>query len=256
MASPNIAPRMRLQTLTLAVLLALAAFAWLAVLWQARMAGGAMGLTMGLNAPLFLALWIVMMVAMMFPAAVPMVQMLQRIADGKRLQRQASPPAWVFVVGYLIVWALFGALAYAAATAIDHLAGQSMFLMASGPRLGGLVLVLAGVYQLTPLKRACLAKCRSPVSFLLTSWHDGGAGALRMGMEHGGFCLGCCWAMMVVLFVVGVMSLPWMALLSVAIFIEKNLPLERASTAALAGLFMAVGVTLAANPSMLQRIAL
>ncbi len=256
MANSNIAPPTRLQTVTLAVLLAVAAAAWLAVLWQSRMAGGAMGLTMGLSAPLFLLVWVVMMVAMMFPAAVPMVQMLQRIAAGKRLQGQESAPAWLFVAGYLIVWALFGALAYAAATIVDQLAGRSMTLMAAGPRLGGLVLVLAGAYQLTPLKRACLSKCRSPVSFLLTAWHDGSAGALRMGMEHGGFCLGCCWAMMVVLFVVGVMSLPWMALLTVAIFIEKNVRFERVTTAVLATFFIVVGLALVLSPGILQRAAM
>lgn len=255
MASPSLYPSSRLQTLTLTLLLALAAAAWLALLWQSRMAGGAMDLTMGMSAPLFLAIWVVMMIAMMFPAAAPMVQMLQRIAVSKRLQGQAFVPAWVFVAGYLVVWSLFGALAYVAAIALDRVANQSMWLMGNGPRLGGLVLLLAGVYQLMPLKRACLSKCRSPISFLLTSWHDGYGGALRMGVEHGSFCLGCCWAMMLVLFVVGVMSLPWMALLTAAIFIEKNVRFERVTTAALATLFIAVGVTLTAYPGALQHIS-
>ncbi len=256
MASSSIAPPTRLQLLTLALLLALATAAWLTVLWQSRMTGGAMGLTMGLSAPLFLLAWVVMMMAMMFPAAVPMVQMLQRIAASKRLQGQASAPASLFVVGYLVVWALFGALAYAAATAVGQVANHSMALMAAGPRLGGLVLILAGVYQFTPLKRVCLLQCRSPVSFLLTSWHDGSAGALHMGMEHGSVCLGCCWAMMLVLFVVGVMSLPWMALLTVAIFIEKNVPFERVTTAALATFFIGVGLALVLSPGVLQRMAM
>jgi len=219
------------------------------------MASGAMGLTMGVSAPLFLVIWVVMMIAMMFPAAVPMVQMLQRIAVSRTSQGQASVPAWVFVVGYLVIWALFGLLAYLAATLVDRAANQSMWLMGNGARLGGLVLVLAGIYQLTPLKRACLSKCRSPISFLLTSWHDGYGGAFRMGLEHGSFCLGCCWAMMVVLFVVGVMSLPWMALLTAAIFVEKNVRFERVTTGALATFFVAAGVTLAAYPGALQRIS-
>ena len=255
MASPSLYPSSRIQTLTLSMLLALAVAAWLALLWQSRLAGGAMGPTMGLAVPLFLGIWVVMMVAMMFPAAAPMVQMLQRISASKRLQSQAFVPSWVFVGGYLLVWSLFGALAYVAATALDRVANQSMWLMGNGPRLGGLVLVLAGVYQLTPLKRVCLSKCRSPISFLLTSWRDGYGGVFRMGLEHGGFCLGCCWAMMLVLFVVGVMSLPWMALLTAAIFIEKNVRFERVTSAALATLFIAVGVTLAAYPSILPRIS-
>jgi len=195
------------------------------------------------------------MIAMMFPAAAPMVQMLQRIAASKRLQGQAAVPAWAFVAGYLAIWGLFGLLAYLAATAVDRTANQSMWLMANGARLGGLVLVLAGTYQLTPLKRACLSRCRSPISFLLTSWHDGYGGAFRMGAEHGGFCLGCCWAMMLVLFVVGVMSLPWMALLTAAIFVEKNARFERFTTGTLAAFFIAVGVILTAYPGALPRIS-
>jgi predicted metal-binding membrane protein len=237
------------------LLLTLAAAAWVTLLWQSRMAGGAMGLTMGLSASLFLVVWIIMMIAMMFPAAVPMVQMLQRIGASRQLQGQASVPAWVFVAGYLVVWAAFGALAYFAATGVDRAANQSMWLMVNGARLGGLVLLVAGVYQLTPLKRVCLSKCRSPISFLLTSWHDGYGGGFRMGLEHGGFCLGCCWAMMAVLFVVGVMSLPWMALLAAAIFVEKNLRFERVTTAAHATLFVVVGLALIVYPGILPRIS-
>jgi predicted metal-binding membrane protein len=255
MAGSNDYSTTRPQTLTVALLLVLAAAAWLILVWQSRMAGGAMGLTMGMRAPFFLAIWVVMMIAMMLPSAGPMVQMLQRIAAAKRAQRQAFVPAWVFVAGYLAVWTLFGALAYLVASAIDGGVSGSARLMGNGPRFGGLVLVIAGLYQLTPLKRVCLSKCRSPLSFLLTSWHDGYNGAFRMGVEHGSFCLGCCWAMMLILFVVGVMSIPWMALLSAAIFLEKNVRFERLTTAALATLFIAGGLSLAAYPSVLQHIS-
>ncbi len=254
MRASSTSPTIHFQALTIALLLALAVAAWLALLWQSRMAGAAMGLTMGLSAPLFLVIWVVMMLAMMVPAATPMIQMLQRIAANKQLQGQAGVPAWVFVAGYLVVWTLFGAVAYVAATALDGVANRSMWLMANGPRLGGGVLLLAGVYQLTPLKRVCLSKCRSPMAFLLTSWHDGYAGAFRMGIEHGSYCLGCCWAMMLVLFVVGVMSLPWMALLTAAIFMEKNLRFARVTTAALATLFLTVGLGLAVYPALLAHL--
>lgn len=256
MAWSTLYPPARLQTLTVTVLLLLAAVAWAILLWQSRMAGGTMSLTMGMSAPLFLTIWVVMMIAMMFPAAGPMVQMFARISAGKRVQGEAFVPVWVFVAGYLVIWSLFGVLAYIAASAIDHWADRSMWLMSNGPRFGGLVLILAGLYQLTPLKRACLAKCRSPISFILTSWHDGYRGAFRMGSEHGGFCIGCCWAMMLVLFVVGVMSIPWMALLAAAIFLEKNVRFERMTTTALATLFIGAGLALAAYPGVLQRIAL
>lgn len=253
----RVGPFSQPRRLILAVLLALAAAAWLLVLRAASQSGGqSMDLTMGMSAPLFLAIWVAMTVAMMVPAAAPMVQMFARVAAGKQAKGQPFVPVWVFVSGYLAVWTLFGLCAYLAALAAGALGERSAWLMANGARLGGVLFLTAGVYQLTPLKRACLAKCRTPLSFILTSWRDGVAGALRMGGEHGVFCLGCCWAMMLVLFVAGVMSIPWMALLSVAIFLEKNSRQVVMAGYGLATLFLLSGVALLLQPSLLHLIRL
>ncbi|HZU06968.1 MAG TPA: DUF2182 domain-containing protein [Chloroflexota bacterium] len=227
-------PMPRERTLILASLLVLALAGWALLLWQAAMgAEHQMGLTMGLSAPLFLATWVVMMVAMMFPAAAPMILVFARISAGRRQRGQAFVPTWVFVGAYLLVWTLFGALAYGLATGAQALAEHSAWapwLLEHAPRLGGAVLVLAGLYQLSPLKRACLARCRSPLDFLLGSWRDGYAGAFRLGLEHGAYCLGCCWLLFVILFPLGVMNVAAMALLTLLIFAEKSLPLgERVS---------------------------
>src|SRR6185312_10025730 len=128
--------------------------------------GAPVGLTMGLGAPLFLAIWVAMMVAMMFPSSAPMVVMFQAIAAGKRQRGQAYVPTWIFVGGYLLIWALAGIVAYLAAWGLDALASHSMALMANASRIGGILLVVAGLYQLSPLKHICLAKCRTPTQFL------------------------------------------------------------------------------------------
>jgi predicted metal-binding membrane protein len=221
-ATPPLLKRQRY--LILSVLLALAAFAWGVLIWQApMMSSQAMGLTMGLTAGLFIAIWAVMMVAMMFPAAAPMILMFGTVYASKRVQKQPYVPTWIFVSGYLLVWILPGVVIYFLAFQVEGLTGQSMWLMQNSTRISGAILVLAGLYQLSPLKNVCLSKCRTPLQFLLTSWHDGYAGAFRMGVEHGAFCLGCCWLLFVILIPLGLMNLPVMALLTALIFAEKGL---------------------------------
>ena len=229
MATTTSYPLRRERTLILAALLALAALAWGVLLWQAAVGDGemAMGLTGGMGAALFLTMWVVMMVAMMFPTAAPMILMFARIAAGKRQREQTFVPTWVFVGGYLAVWTLFGVVAYLGALALERLGGGSMWLMENAARLGGLVLVLAGLYQFSPLKNICLSKCRSPMAFVLQSWRDGAGGALRMGLEHGLYCLGCCWLLFVILFPLGIMNVGAMALITVLIFAEKSWPIGR-----------------------------
>jgi predicted metal-binding membrane protein len=264
MATRSPAPLARQRAFILGVLLTLAALSWALVIWQARaLRGPAMstgmasamaahpGLTMGMGAALFLAIWVAMMVAMMFPAAAPMVLLFSAIAAGKRQRGQAYVPTWIFVGGYLLVWTLAGVLAYLAALGLDALAAHSMVLMANASRIGGLLLVAAGLYQLSPLKNVCLATCRTPTQFLMTSWRDGTLGALRMGVEHGIFCLGCCWLLFVILFPLGMMNIAALALLTALIFTEKVLPIGR-QIARLAGAALILyGVLVVALPALM-----
>ncbi len=218
----------RERYLILGGLLLLSAFAWVLLIWQAnRMSNQAMGLTMGMSAFLFMAIWVVMMVAMMFPTAAPMILMFTNIYASKRKQERPFVPTWVFVGAYLLVWSLCGIVAYLLAIGIEQLAAQSMWLMEQAARIGGVVLLVAGLYQLSPLKNICLSKCRTPLQFILGSWRDGYGGAFRMGLEHGAYCLGCCWLLFVILFPLGIMNIAVMALVTALIFAEKALPIGR-----------------------------
>ena len=194
---------------------------------------------MGMAIPLFLAAWVAMMVAMMFPTAAPMIMMFATVSAGKRQRGQSFVPTWIFVGSYLLVWIAFGALAYGVAVGADALSRQSMWVMDNAPRLGGILFLAAGIYQLSPLKNVCLAKCRSPLSFILTAWRDGHAGAVRMGLTHGAYCLGCCWLLFVILFPLGIMNIAAMVALTLLIFAEKSLPVGqlagRLASAALIG---------------------
>jgi predicted metal-binding membrane protein len=263
MASRNVESPTRERNLILAVLLGLAAVSWGVVIWQAHtvqnpMMGGSngmpMGLTMGMSAALFLAVWVAMMVAMMFPAAAPIVLMFSAIAAGKRERAQTYVPTWVFVCGYLIVWTLAGVAAYLLALGLDELAVRSPWLMANAGRIGGVVLVAAGLYQLSPLKHICLAKCRTPMQFLMTAWHDGYGGALRMGIEHGVFCLGCCWLLFVILFPLGMMNIAVLAVLTALIFAEKVLPFGRQVSIVAGVALVAYGALVVFVPALLPTV--
>jgi predicted metal-binding membrane protein len=154
-----------------------------------------------------------------------MILMFATVSAGKRDRGQPFVPTWVFVGAYLLVWIAFGVLAYGVAVGVDALSKQSMWVMNNAPRVGGVLLLSAGLYQLSPLKNLCLAKCRSPLSFILTSWRDGRAGAVRMGLKHGVYCLGCCWLLFAILFPIGIMNIAAMVVLTLLIFAEKSLPL-------------------------------
>src|SRR6266852_8217926 len=191
----------RERTFILALLLILAAASWAVLIWQSSMMNSmGMGLTMGMGATLFLAIWVVMMIAMMFPATATMNLAFARVQRDRPSSRRPSVSTWIFVGAYLLVWTLFGVLAYLGALAASGLAQQIPWIMVNAARIGGGILVLAGLYQLTPLKRVCLAKCRTPQDFILHSWRDGSPGFFRMGLEHGIYCLGCNWLTFILLF--------------------------------------------------------
>lgn len=248
----------REHRLILAAMVCLSGLAWAATIYQA----GSMGLgvvtcsmTMGTpfsvsNAALYVALWGVMMVAMMLPAMAPYVGFFSTIARRKCEQGLPFTPVWVFVAGYIVLWTVTGSVAYAADLAIESVPGRFPSLQTYGPLIGGLTLVAAGIYQLTPLKDLGLTQCRSPLTFLLARWRDGAVGAFRMGLHHGTYCLGCCWSLMVVFFVVGTMNLVWMGLLSIVIYLEKIMPrgVEIAKATGLALILLGVAMALSMMP--------
>jgi predicted metal-binding membrane protein len=242
----------RERNVILALLLVLAAASWALLIWQSAMMNNqAMGLTMGMGAVLFLSIWVVMMVAMMFPTAAPMILMFARVQRDKRQNGRAFVPTWVFVSAYLLIWTLFGVLAYVGAVWAERLGQQVPWLMVNAARIGGSLFVLAGLYQLSPLKHSCLAKCRTPLDFIFSSWRDGYWGSFRMGLEHGVYCLGCCWLLFVIFFPLGMMNVAAMAVVTLLIFAEKSLPVgpRIAQLAALA--LIAYGVLVVVVPGVL-----
>ncbi len=169
-------------------------------------------------------MWAVMMFAMMLPSVTPTVLIFARVRDKRAVTGRPHAPTAAFVTGYLVAWAGFSLLATIANWSL-HTGGAMTSMMGKvAPQAGGVLLIAAGVFQWTPLKNACLDHCRSPMSFLMQHWREGILGAARMGLHHGIYCLGCCWLLMLLLFALGVMNLPWVAILSIVVLAEKTLP--------------------------------
>jgi predicted metal-binding membrane protein len=177
----------------------------------------------GVDGLLTFAMWSVMMVGMMTGSAAPMLLFFAG-AQAKRQAPAGSLRILLFGLGYLTIWTGFSAIATFTQWALQQASLLSDTIAASKPGVAAAIVIIAGVYQLTPFKGACLSQCRSPLGFLMTHWRDGANGAFRMGARHGLFCLGCCWALMIVLFAVGVMNLVWVAALTVLVLIEKLTP--------------------------------
>jgi predicted metal-binding membrane protein len=173
-----------------------------------------------LDALLTFAMWSVMMVGMMAPSALPMLLMFGSAQAG-RSQKSVSPRTLTFGLGYIAVWTGFSAVATLAQYELHKAALLSPAMASSSKTLTGAILLAAGAYQMTGWKARCLTQCRSPLGFLMTNWRDGVFGAFQMGFRHGIFCLGCCWALMCLLFVVGVMNLVWIAVLTGVVLLEK-----------------------------------
>ncbi|HZO62473.1 MAG TPA: DUF2182 domain-containing protein [Gaiellaceae bacterium] len=191
----------------------------------------------------FTGVWVVMMAAMMFPSVAPTVALYSR------LTRSRSPVApLLFTGGYIAVWSVVGVAAFGLAAAGGRFAGGVLEWHRAGRWVAGATLVVAAVYELTPLKDVCLGKCRSPLGFLLGAWRDGPAGSLQMGIRHGAWCVGCCWALMAALFALGVMSVAWMAFVAALIAAEKLVPWRRAATYGTAAVLVVLGVLLISAP--------
>jgi predicted metal-binding membrane protein len=194
--------------------------------------------------------WVVMMAAMMFPSVAPMVVMHARIEQGKRSQGrpvEAGTTA-LFVGGYLLTWTAAGIVGYGIIEIGQSLSLDFLAWNRAGPYVAGGVIAAAAIYQLTPVKDVCLRHCRSPMGFLLTHWRPGRVGALRMGIEHGGFCVGCCWGLMAALFALGVMSVGWMAFVAALIAIEKLLPWKAVANRGVTVMLLVVGLAVAFAP--------
>jgi predicted metal-binding membrane protein len=226
-----------------ATLFGLAAIGWW---WTAqRMAGMDAGPWTALGTlGWFLGVWIVMMAAMMFPSLAPTVALYSRMTKDR-----LAPP--LFTAGYLVTWSAAGVVAYAV---VDVVSGDALAWERAGRWVAGATLIVAAVYELTPLKDVCLGKCRSPLGFLLGAWRDGRAGALQMGARNGAWCVGCCWALMASLFALGVMSLPWMAFVAALIAAEKLLPWRRVATYGTAVILLALGVLLLVAPDTIPAL--
>ncbi len=228
----------RTRLLLVGLLFVLSGVAWW---WSAgRMRGMDEGPGTGLGTlGAFLGLWVVMMAAMMVPSVSP------TLALYSRMTRSRNPVApLVFACGYLLTWAAAGMLAFGISAA-----GHGLLSWHGGGRwVAGGTLVVAAVYELTPLKDLCLTKCRSPLGFLIGSWRDGVRGAIQMGARHGAWCVGCCWALMATLFALGVMSIAWMAFVAALIAAEKTLPGGRAVTYTVAAILLTLGVAIVAAP--------
>ena len=199
----------------------------------------------------FLGVWVVMMAAMMFPSVAPTVALYSRMT------RERSPVSpLLFVAGYLVTWTTAGLIAFAIAAAGAGFAGDVLAWDRAGRWVAGATLVLAAVYELTPLKDACLGKCRSPLGFLLGAWRGGPRGALEMGVKHGAWCVGCCWALMASLFALGLMSIVWMAFVAALIAMEKTLPWRRVATLGTAAVLLVLGVLVLASPSAVPALTI
>lgn len=222
------------RRLLIAALAAIALLAWTYLLYQAHLMGRdlGMGAMPGMAMPalhpwtsvdllLLFAMWAVMMAAMMVPAVAPTVLLMAHIS--RQRQNAPVPRALLFVIGYLSVWTLFSLIATIAQWQL-HRAALISGAMQATPLVGGLLLIFAGLFQWTPLKRKCLVHCRSPFAFLMRYWREGGAGAYVMGLRHGVYCVACCWLLMALLFVLGVMNLLWVAALAAFLVMERLTP--------------------------------
>jgi predicted metal-binding membrane protein len=237
------------QLAIIGLLVALAAVGWI---WtDDRMGGmdGGPGTDPG-TLGFFLTTWAVMMAAMMFPSVWPTVLVYRRLAEARREQGKDSPAGGtaMLVAGYLLAWTAAGLVGYAVIEGARSLSIDWLAWDRGGRWVAAGVILLAAVYQLTPLKDACLTRCRGPLGFFIEHWRGGRLGALRMGAVHGAWCIGCCWALMAALFALGIMSVAWMAVVAGFIAVEKLLPWRVLATGTVTVLLVVLGLSVAIVP--------
>jgi predicted metal-binding membrane protein len=236
------------RTILFAGLAGVIALSWAYLVWMDRAMYGAdascpmhtsPNWTLDYAAMTFL-MWTVMMIAMMLPSAAPMIVAVEKVA---RTRGRSPVLPWIFLAGYIGVWSGFSAGATVMQWTLHRLALLAPIELTATPILGGVLLVSAGVYQWMPYKQACLVRC-SPMAFLLQEWREGNSGAFLMGLRHGAFCVGCCAALMLLLFVAGVMNLLWIAILAAAVFMEKLVGPRPRLNSAMALLLVLAGIGL------------
>lgn len=227
----------RERFLLLISLLAFSGLAWTYLVIDAQRMNAAMAISSGdvkiaamaspwEPASLFMtfAMWAVMMVGMMLPSAAPAITLYATMVRRNREIGTTLPSAWLFTAGYLLVWAGFSVAASVLQASLQEIQMLSPMMISTSVTLSSAILIIAGIYQWLPFKRACLEKCRTPLQFFLMRWRTGGFGSIAMGAEHGVFCVGCCWALMLLLFAVGIMELFWVVLIACFVLSEKLLP--------------------------------
>jgi len=189
-------------------------------------------------------MWAVMMVAMMTPSASPMILTFAAVNRKRQERADAVVPTWIFLSGYIAVWTAFSGLATFLQWYLHHKALVSPGMVSTSNVLSGILLIVAGIFQFTSFKNACLSHCRSPLSFLMTDWQEGTWGAFAMGLKHGLYCTGCCWVLMLLLFVLGVMNIAWIAVLSIFVLLEKVVPAKFRLSAVSGGILIGWGAFL------------
>ncbi|HSD41552.1 MAG TPA: DUF2182 domain-containing protein [Burkholderiales bacterium] len=236
-----------------ASLVLVVALAWL-YLWRDAAAMSHMGMAdmpmahaLGAGTlALTFVMWAVMMVGMMLPSTAPTILLYGALVRKNGERGTVLPAVWVFTSGYLAVWMGFSLVVTLLQVALEQAALVTPMMVSASKGLSAAILIAAGIYQWLPVKQACLSRCRNPLQFFVTRWRTGAGGAFRMGAEHGLFCVGCCWMLMLLLFVAGVMNLVWIALIAGFVFVEKLLPAGKftsgfASVAlVLSGLFLLI----------------
>ena len=213
---------------------------------------GPLGTVTGLAA--FVAAWVVMMAAMMLPSAAPMILLYRTVARGQAARGNLLVPTWIFVLGYLVVWAAFGGVVYLAGAFLSVVIESDPRRAAWAPYGVAFVLLAAGAYQFTALKLRCLRSCQSPLHFLMVHWKAGRWGALRMGLEHGAYCSACCWGLMAVLVAAGAMGLRWVLLIALVVAAEKLLPRGEWAAWITGALLLALGVAVVIQPELARAL--
>lgn len=245
-------PFVRQRNVIFAVLLLAAAAGWFFVIRQS-MAPASMDMHMGVDltmgsATVFFSMWVAMMIAMMFPSAAPMVAMYGR------MRRDDPLSVGLFTGSYLALWVAFGAVAFGLGWLVEDRVSHSMWIANNWARGGGSLIVVAGLYQLTPLKDVCLRHCRTPLGFVMVHWRDGRRGAVEMGVRHGLYCVGCCWLLFLILVPIGVMNLAAMIAVTIVVFAEKVLPWGRGISRVAAVGLVVYGLLVVIRPALLPTV--